>query len=169
MVGIDEVLLGGLALLVGSSLVTKPRDSYTLTKSPITEPFYKARQAVNFEALEEIQGAQDKLEDIRAQTLQQERYKTDTKIDYLTTEKQKAGAYQSELQKLIDIGYGQETYSPRVRGKIMNKYGYDPVDYEAIERGKQAKEQYPLTTEFITGIDQKIISLNKSYSDLESI
>jgi len=172
MVGINDLL--GLSLLViTSSSLLKPGGnipySYQLAQSPTTEKFYKARQNINFEAIQNITSAQDKLQDIRSQTLQQEKFKTEAKINILESEKSKAGALLSQLSKFVQTGYSQQTYSPRVRGIIMRKKGYDPVDYEAIERGKKASGFIPGIQNIINTLDQNILKLNKSYSSLESI
>ena len=172
MVGINDLL--GLSLLViASSSLLKPGGniphSYQLSQSPITENFYKARQNINFEAIQNITSAQDKLQDIRSQTLQQEKFKTEAKINILQAEKSKAGALLSQLSKFVQTGISHQTYSPRVRGIIMNKRGYDPVKPELIERGKKASGFIPGIQNIINTLDQNILKLNKSYSSLESI
>ncbi len=75
----------------------------------------------------------------------------------------------SQLSKFVQTGYRYETYSPRVRGIIMRKKGYDPIDYGAIERGKKASGFIPGIQNIINTLDQNILKLNKSYSSLESI
>jgi len=172
MVGINDLL--GLSLLViASSTLLKPGGnipySYELSKSPITSGFYKARENINFEAIESITAAQDKLQDIRSQTLQQEKFKTEAKINILQAEKSKAGALLSQLSKFVQTGYSQQTFSPRVRGIIMSKKGYDPVDYTAIERGKKASGFIPEIQNIINTLDQNILSLRNRYSSLEAI
>ena len=172
MVGINDLLSLSL-LVIASSTLLKPGGnipySYELSKSPITSGFYKARENINFEAIESITAAQDKLQDIRSQTLQQEKFKTEAKINILQAEKSKAGALLSQLSKFVQTGYSQQTFSPRVRGIIMSKKGYDPVDYTAIERGKKASGFIPEIQNIINTLDQNILSLRNRYSSLEAI
>jgi hypothetical protein len=169
MVGINDLL--GLSLLViASSTILKPGRnipySYNLSQSPITENFYKTRQNINFQAIKNITSAQDKLQDIRSQTLQQEKFKTEAKINILESEKNKAGALLSQLQKFVQLGYKQESYSPRLRRKFGN---LTPEVEATIQRGKQALEFIPGIKNIINTLDQNILKLNKSYSSLESI
>ena len=172
MVGINDLFGFALVFAVGSTLLRRNGDipySYQLANLPITESFYKARQAVNFEAVQDITEAQDRLQNIRSQTLQQEKFKTEAQVGILQAEKGKASALLSQLQKIVQTGYRHETYSPRVRGIIMNKRGYDPVKPELIERGKQAKAIIPQVTNIFQKLDENISSLRKKYSSLEAI
>jgi len=172
MVGINDLFGFALVLAAGSTLLRRNGDipySYQLANLPITKSFYQARQAVNFEAVQDITDAQDRLQNIKSQTLKQEKFKTEAQVGILQAEKGKASALLSQLQKIVQTGYSQETYSPRVRTTIMKKRGYDPVDYAAIERGKQAKEIIPKITNIFQQLDQNILSLRKRYSSLEAI
>ena len=90
-------------------------------------------------------------------------------MNILQAEKGKTSALLSQLQKFVQLGRGQETFSPRVRGIIMRKRGYDPVDYEAIERGKQASAIIPQITNIYKKLDENISSLRNRYSSLEAI
>jgi len=172
MVGINDLLLGSLIVIASSSLIKRNGDipySYQLANLPITKSFYQARQAINFEAVQDITDAQDRLQNIRSQTLQQEKFKTEAQVNILQAEKGKTSALLSQLQKFVQLGRGQETFSPRVRGIIMRKRGYDPVDYEAIERGKQASAIIPQITNIYKKLDENISSLRNRYSSLEAI
>ena len=172
MVGINDLFGFALVLAAGSTLLRRNGDipySYQLANLPITKSFYQARQAVNFEAVQDITDAQDRLQNIRSQTLQQEKFKTEAQVGILQAEKGKASALLSQLQKIVQTGYGEQTFSPRVRGIIMRKKGYDPVDYAAIERGKQAKAIIPQITNIYKKLDENISSLRKRYSSLEAI
>ena len=169
MVGINDLLLGALIVITGSTLIKKVSSIPSKEGLPISDQIYQTRQKVNFQALQDITTAQDKLQNIRSQTLQQEKFKTGFQIDALQTAKSQAGGLLSQLAKVIDQGASAARYSPRVRGIILGKYGYDPVDYEAIKQGQEASKQVPLINEFIKKIDQNIINLNKSYTTLEGI
>ncbi len=169
MVGINDLL--GLSLLViASSTILKSGGnipySYQLAQSPTTEKFYKARQNINFEAIQNITSAQDKLQDIRSQTLQQEKFKTEAKINILQAEQGKASQLISQLQKFVQLGYKQETYSPRLRRKFGN---LTPEVEATIQRGKQAKAIIPQVTNIFQKLDENISSLRNRYSSLESI
>ncbi len=172
MVGINDLFGFALVFAVGSTLLRRNGDipySYQLANLPITKSFYQARQAVNFEAVQDITDAQDRLQNIKSQTLKQEKFKTEAQVGILQAEKGKASALLSQLQKIVQTGYRHETYSQRVRGIIMNKRGYDPVKPELIERGKQAKAIIPQVTNIFQKLDENISSLRKKYSSLESI
>ena len=147
MVGINDLLFGALIVITGSTLIKKVSSIPSKEGLPIADQIYQTRQKVNFQALQDITTAQDKLQNIRSQTLQQEKFKTGFQLDALQT----------------------ANSSPRVRGIILGKYGYDPVDYDAIKQGQEASKQVPLINEFIKKIDQNIINLNKSYTTLEGI
>jgi hypothetical protein len=172
MVGINDLFGFALVLAAGSTLLRRNGDipySYQLGNLPITKSFYQARQAVNFEAVQDITDAQDRLQNIRSQTLQQEKFKTEAQVGILQAEKGKAGALISQLQKIIQTGYKHETYSPRVRALIGKRRGYDPVKPELIQRGKQAQEVLPQITNIVQQLDQNILSLRNRYSSLEAI
>jgi hypothetical protein len=172
MVGINDLFGFALVLAAGSTLLRRNGDipySYQLANLPITKSFYQARQAVNFEAVQDITEAQDRLQNIRSQTLKQEKFKTEAQVGILEAEKSKAGALISQLQKIVQTGYRHETYSPRVRGIIMNKRGYDPVKPELIEKGQQAKTIIPQITNIVQKLDENILSLRKKYSSLEAL
>ena len=163
-------ILTGILLISGAFLLSRKNGgSYSLQNLPITEQIYQKRKAINTEAILDIQNIQDRLENIRSQTLQQEKFKTEAQQGLLETEKGKAGVLISQLQKIVQLGYGHETYSPRVRAKVISKRGYDPVNYAAIERGKQAKEIIPQITNIVKKLDENILSLRKRYSSLEAI
>jgi len=137
---------------------------------------YKQKDSISFQAIQDVTTAQDKLQQIRSQlqqirsqTLAQEKQKTDIQIDYLQTQKQKSNVIISQLKKVIDIGKGEQTYSPRVRGIIMRTKGYDPVDYGAIERGKQAQSSTQSIQSFIKNLDSRISNLKSSFQSLTSI
>jgi len=169
MVGINDLLFGALIIITGSTLIKKVSSLPSKEGLPISDQIYQTRQKVNFQALQDITSAQDKLQNIRSQTLQQEKFKTDFQIDALQTAKSQAGGLLSQLAKVIDQGESAARYSQRVRGIVIGKYGYDPMDFEAIKRGQEASKQVPLINEFIKKIDQNIINLNQSYAALESI
>ena len=79
MVGINDLFGFALVLAAGSTLLRRNSDipySYQLANLPITKSFYEARQAVNFEAVQDITEAQDRLQNIRSQTLKQEKFKS---------------------------------------------------------------------------------------------
>jgi hypothetical protein len=142
----------------------------TLSNLGLTDTFYRTRQDLNLQAIEDIKSAQDKLANIRQQTLFQEQQKTQFEIDYLKAEQQKAQTQLPLLQRIIDVGKGYETYSPRVRGIFMRKRnGYDPVDYGAIERGKQAQTASESLQSFIKNLDSRISNLKSSFQALTSI
>ena len=167
MVGINDLFGFALVLVAGSSLIRRNGDipySFQLANSPITKPFYEARQAVNFEAVQDITAAQDRLQNIRSQTLKQEKFKTDAQVAILQAEKDKAGVLLSQLQKLVQAGIREETYSPRLR----RKFGKGE-DWEAITRGKQAGQIIPQITNIVQKLDQNILSLRNRYSSLEAI
>jgi len=88
---------------------------------------------------------------------------------YLQSQKQKSNVIISQLKKIIDVGMGYETYSPRVRSIIMRKKGYDPIDYGAIERGKQAQSSTQKITSFIQNLENRITGIKSDYKKLESI
>ena len=169
MVGINDLFGFALVLAAGSSLIRRNGDipySYQLANLPITKSFYQARQAVNFEAVQDITDAQDRLQNIRSQTLQQEKFKTEAQVGILQAEKGKAGALLSQLQKFVQLGYKQETYSPRLRRKFGN---LTPQVEATIQRGKQAQQVIPQITNIYKKLDENILSLRKRYSSLESI
>ncbi len=141
----------------------------TLSNLGLTDTFYRTRQDLNLQAIEDIKSAQDKLANIRQQTLFQEQQKTQFEIDYLKAEQQKAQTQLPLLQRIIDVGIGYETYSPRVRGIVLRKKGYDPVDYGAIERGKQAQTASDNLQSFIKNLDSRISNLKSSFQALTSI
>ena len=170
MVGINDLLLGSLIVIAGSSLINSKVSSIPSQKElSITDQFYKAKKAINFQALQDITSAQDRLQQIRSATLTQEKFKTDTQIDYLKTEKSRAGALFSQLAKIVEEGRRNRAFSPRVRGIIISRRGYDPVDPVKIEQGIQAKAVQGKITSFIKDLDQRIINLTNRYSSLEGI
>ena len=168
MVRIDEITFG-LILLGTSFLLANNRDSYTLEKTPITQQFYEARKERNFEAIQNITNVQDKLQNIRSQTLQQEKFKTEKQIDILQSLKDEQGVLLSQLQKIEQIGQRMQGYSPRIRGITIRKKGYDPVNPDAIEAGKKASEQIKTVFSNISKIDLGILSLQKRFQNLKSI
>jgi len=167
MVGINDLFGFALVLAAGSSLIRRNGDipySYQLANLPITKSFYKARQAINFEAVQDITEAQDRLQNIRSQTLQQEKFKTEAQVGILEAEKDKAGALISQLQQFVRQGWRERTYSPRIRS-IFGR----PVNVEVIQRGETAQETIPQITSIVQQLDQNILSLRNRYSSLEAI
>ena len=173
MVGINDLLIGSLIVIASSSLIKSKVSSIPSQKfvkvAPLYDQFYKAKRAINFEAIQDITSAQDKLQQIRSETLKQEKFKTDTQIDYLKTEKSRAGALFSQLAKIVEEGRRNRAFSPRVRGIIISRRGYDPVDPVKIELGIKAKADQEKITSFIKDLDQRIINLTTTYSSLEGI
>ena len=175
MVRIDDVL--GLSLLVIASstlLKSSNGDPYSLKKLQTTpRQFYKVQTDFNLENIARIENARERLislsDTVRSKTLSLEKQKVEQQKALLQSSKSEYGALLSQLEKLVRSGQQMESYSPRIRGIIMRKKGYDPVDYEAIERGKKAGGFIPGIQNIINTIDQNILKLNKSYSSLESI
>ncbi len=175
MVRINEIL--GLSLLViASSTLLKSRngDPYSLKNLQVSpKEFYEVKTDFNLENIARIQDSGVRLTTlssaIRDQTLKLEKQKAEQKLSILGSKKAEAGALLSQLSKFVQTGYSQQTYSPRVRSIIMRKKGYDPVDYEAIERGKKAGGFIPGIQNIINTIDQNILKIKSDYSSLESI
>ena len=191
MVRINDLLVVG-AVIVASSIVLKrgysdPQTAFiqkgiinqqlkaqqttqnTLGFLSKIDDIYNVRDNINFQAIQDITTAQDKLQQIRSQTLAQEKQKAEFQIDYLQTQKQKSNVLISQLKKIIDVGVGYQTYSPRVRGIIMRKKGYDPIDYKAIQRGQQAQTATQKITSFIQDLENRITGIKSDYKKLEAI
>jgi hypothetical protein len=190
MVRINDLLVLGTVIIAGSILkkgYSDPQTSFIqkgiinqqsqakqTTKTTLgflskIDDIYNVKDNINFQAIQDITTAQDKLQQIRSQTLAQEKKKTEFQIDYLQSQKQKSNVIISQLKKIIDVGMGYETYSPRVRSIIMRKKGYDPIDYGAIERGKQAQSSTQKITSFIQNLENRITGIKSDYKKLESI
>ena len=159
-------ILTGILLISGAFLLSRKNGgSYSLQNLPITEQIYQKRQATNTEAILDIQDIQDRLQNIRSQTLQQEKFKTESKIDILQTEKSKAGSIISIAQKFIQQMQSELTYSPRLRRKFGK-----PINEEIVQRGQYAQSQViPQLTNLISNIDKQILGLQTQYKKLESI
>ena len=174
MVRINDILGITFLVIASSALFSRNGDSYTLQNLQTTpRQFYKVQTDFNLENIARIENARERLTSlsdiVRSKTLSFERQKTDEKIGLWSAKKAEAGALLSQLNKIVQEGVKWESYSPRVRGIIKRKRGYDPVDVEAIARGKKAGPIIPNIESLINTIDQNILKLNKSYSSLESI
>ena len=54
-------------------------------------------------------------------------------------------------------------------GLTLRKKGYDPVDQQAIERGKKASQEILKIDQLIKSYDQGILKAQKQYSNLETL
>ena len=174
MVSLNDLVGLGI-VIIGSSLLLNQRKTYSLKSLPISSPeeFYKPRLDFNLSSIAAIENAQTRLtvlgKRIKDITLDQEKQKRDYQVNYLETQKRQAGALLSQLQKIERLGSMFQSFSPRIRGLTLRKKGYDPVDQQAIERGKKASQEILKIDQLKKSYDQGILKAQKQYSNLETL